>query len=382
MSDFYTVSQITEIIAGILEGDPYLSDVKVIGEIADLKIRKEHVFFNLVEEGYRLPCVFFGRAGFVSLREGEMVEVEGSVGVYRRGGYYSFRVQSIRRLGRIGLNTLKFERTLKKLVSEGIFPREKKKLPVFPMRIGLIASKDSAAYRDVLNVFLENKAAVELHLFNTGVQGENAKYEMMDAMNTAMKMPLDVLLITRGGGSKDDLWIFNDEDIIRKVLEMEIPVVTGIGHSTDRVLLDLIADFVRITPTAAAQLIVERQREYEERLQELRRYLEDNLRFRFREIEFRLRVIGPRLRNMAERILSEKLSELSEYKARLESSSPLSILEKGFAIVLKNGKRIPSVKSMEPNDELELILKDGSVKVRVYEIRGYSEQTRGNSSIS
>ena len=378
MEDLYTVSQITEILAGLIEGDPYLTDVRVVGEVADVKSRRRHLYFNLVEEGYRLPCVFFGRGG-IDLEEGEMVEVRGSVGVYRKGGYYSFRVQSLRRLGTLGLNAIRVRKAIERLILEGLLPKPRKELPIFPFRIGILTSKDSASYRDVLGVLRGEGIAFELYLLNSGVQGEEAKGEILKALERAKDLPLDSLIITRGGGSRDDLWIFNDEDIARRVIEMPFPVITGIGHSIDRVLLDLVADYVEITPTAAAQLIVKRQREYLESLRDLYVRLKHLAILRIHEKELGLSSLLPRLKSAMMKLVLEESESLERLRSRLEASSPSLVLERGFAVVLKDGRKVSSVQDVSAGDVLKIVLRDGRLKVRVHEVGGDNQETGRDS---
>ncbi len=382
MDDFYSVDEFTEKIAQILENDPHLTGVWVLGEVSSLRVRKNHLFFNLLGESSRLPCVFFGM-GWLKLAEGELIGVYGEVKVYRQGGYYSFHVENIERTGAYGIKSLRFFQIYSKLMKEGAFSRPRRTLPEFPYRIGLIVSKDSAALMDILKVFKEKGYYFEIKIFHTSVQGKDAANELVEALKSAAATDLDAIIVARGGGSKDDLWTFNDEKVVRAALSVPKYLITGIGHEVDTVMLDMVADERAHTPTAAAEVITSRQREFMDNLREstrrifsdildLMEYYGNSLETRLRYTEASLEDIFKRYKTSL-KLLGNSLKgyvNLTEEKLvgsfrRIRDLSPEEVVKRGFAIVIKNGRIVRSIKEISSGDILKIVLKDGDIEVKV-----------------
>ncbi len=415
----YTVTQLTEIIASYINDDPYLTDIEVVGEVADVKVRGSHLFFALVDEESRVSCVMFGAGRWAELANGEMVRVRGDVRVYKKRGTYNLYVNAIRYLGSLGKYTERFSKLFVKLQKEGVFDKPKKPLPELPVRIGIITSLDSAALRDMLKTFREKAPLTVPRIFSAQVQGEEAPEKIVQAIKEALKEDLDAIIIARGGGSSDDLWVFNDERVIRTVLEVPFPVITGIGHAIDSVILDKIADVAAHTPTAAAEIIAQKQQEFFDRfesaleritytferiIEEKRLKMFNRLSSVLNEIElkvsayyhkllsswdvikrvspFSLLEKKPHLKEICGRIFKASDQLVNIKKRTLENLievihkvSPLRILERGFAILKKRKKVIKSTYELNVGDELEVIMNDGKVRVRVYEIRRDSQET-------
>ncbi|HEY8542589.1 MAG TPA: exodeoxyribonuclease VII large subunit, partial [Pseudothermotoga sp.] len=257
MEKIYTVSEVNYYIENLINDDPYLTDIQIVGEVVDCKERNGHLFFSLKDEFTTIGCVFFGAAlRGVNLTDGQTVHAYGDVRVYPPRGVYRFQCKQLKILPQRGLLFMKMREVYEKLQKEGIFEKPKRSLPKYPRRIGIITSRSSAAYQDVLRTISERYPFVEILLYHTGVQGEDAKISLIKALKDANSEDLDVVLITRGGGSADDLWIFNDEEVVRAVYKLRHPVISGIGHQIDTVLIDLVADYSAHTPTAAAQAAV------------------------------------------------------------------------------------------------------------------------------
>ncbi len=365
----YSVDEVTEEIAGSLEGNPYLQGIHVVGEIADIKVRGNHLYFNLLGESSRLPCVFFGKAWMrEELKEGEVVRVFGNVSVYRPKGFYSFRVEEIGKTGFFGGKFLDFARLLESLKREGVLERRKKPFPEFPYRIGVVTSLDSAALRDILRT-LEDALYVELKIFHTQVHGEGAHLEIARALREASSSELDVLIIARGGGSSDDLWVFNDEDVVRAALESPHFLITGIGHAIDSVILDMIADRSVVTPTAAARLVVERQREYFENITSRLKEAGKGILEEIEMIGERSLKILKEIERSVSRYVEEREIALENLFSRIGDLSPISTLSRGYAVVMKDGKVLRGLEEIEEGDEIEVIMKGGKLRVVVHEVR-------------
>ncbi len=407
----YTVSQLTELIASYINEDPYLTNIEVVGEVVDVKIRGNHLYFGLVDDEARISCVYFGGGG-VDLANGEVVRVGGSVRVYKKRGTYNFYVSYMRRVGSFGKYAADFSRLFLKLKAEGVFDRPKKPIPPLPINVGIITSLESAALRDILKTFREKAPLVIPRIFGVQVQGEDAPLQISEAVKMAKEEELDVLIIARGGGSSDDLWVFNDERVLRAVMDLPFPLVTGIGHAIDSVILDKLADVDAHTPTAAAEIIAQKHQEYFSRLEDAMDRIAllakpmldqawEELRDAFESVslsyERLLTVKKEKLKGLLDIIMkvsslpmADKIpifenlisrifrgfSSLLESKARKLDSlvdvvskvSPLRTLERGFAILLKEGSVVRSKGELRKGDELEVILKDGKVRVRVDEV--------------
>jgi len=389
MKDYtYSVTEINEYIKDLIEGDPYLTNVSVYGEISGVRPRKGHIFFSLVEENARLECVIFGGDNMgIRLQEGRMALVEGSVSVYIPHGTYRFICSNVRYLDQAGMYQIKFETTLKKLLEEGLLSRPKKTVPRFPRKIGIITSRDSAALQDVIRTARERKAPIEIYVFHTSVQGDSAREELIKALRKANEYDLDLV---RGGGSKEDLWGFNEEDVIREILKLRHPVVTGIGHEIDRVIADFVADVSMHTPTGAAEYVIPDASEIHEDLDSFLEKLIASLSNRFdmeeRRLEtlyFRLRMIGRRKLELNEfkiervKELAAKLrkklmdcfeqdqEKLESLGRMLESLNPLRPLERGFVLVKKEGEIVKESSDLKRGDVVSLVFKDGTKKAQV-----------------
>ncbi|WP_334100758.1 exodeoxyribonuclease VII large subunit [Thermotoga petrophila] len=392
MKDYtYSVTEINEYIKDLIEGDPYLTNVSVYGEISGVRPRKGHIFFSLVEENARLECVIFGGDNMgIRLQEGRMALVEGSVSVYIPHGTYRFICSNVRYLDQAGMYQIKFETTLKKLLEEGLLSRPKKTVPRFPRKIGIITSRDSAALQDVIRTARERKAPIEIYVFHTFVQGDSAREELIKALRKANEYDLDLVMIVRGGGSKEDLWVFNEEDVIREILKLRHPVVTGIGHEIDRVIADFVADVSMHTPTGAAEYVIPDASEIHEDLDSFLEKLIASLSNRFdmeeRRLEtlyFRLRMIGRRKLELNEfkiekvkeltTKLRKKLIDYFEHNQEkldslgrmLESLNPLRPLERGFVLVKKGEEIVKESSILKQGDAVSLVFKDGTKKAQV-----------------
>lgn len=396
MEKVYTVSEVTYYIETIINNDPYLTNIQVVGEVVDCKERNGHLFFSLKDEFTTIGCVFFGGAlRGVNLADGQIAQVYGDVRVYPPRGIYRFQCKQVKILPQRGLLFMKMKEVYEKLLKEGIFEKPKCSLPRYPSKIGVVTSRNSAAYQDIIRTITERYPCVEILLYHTGVQGEDAKNSLLKALNDANSDDLDIVLITRGGGSKDDLWVFNDEEVVRAVYRMRHPVISGIGHQIDTVFIDLVADYSAHTPTAAAQAAVPERSQVMSYILSLMQRANINLRQRLKTSLISLQNMGKellgsvvdkilqksdsleitakRLENAMHRhlLLSEKRLEL--LKVRLFSVNPVNVLQRGYAVVEKDGRWLKSSLCLNKWDKLTVRFSDGIVKVIVDENRSNDE---------
>ena len=263
-----SVSELTAQVRRLLEGQ--VGTIWVTGEVTNLRAQSSgHMYFTLKDAGSQLSCVLF-RAEPVANRElledGQKVLLQGDVTVYEARGQYQMIVRAVELQG-VGALQIAFEKLKQKLAAEGLFaPERKRELPQYPQRIGLVTSPTGAAIRDVLHVVRRRNPSLQIVLVAARVQGDGAAREiaaairMLNDFNSSLATrhsPLDLILITRGGGSLEDLWAFNEEVVARAVFESALPIVSAVGHEIDFTISDFVADLRAATPSAAAEIITE-----------------------------------------------------------------------------------------------------------------------------
>ncbi len=293
----YTVSDLTARIRELLAKN--FTDVTVQGEISNCRAGASgHYYFTLKDERAQVRCVLFKQQqrGMKFLPEdGIKVTVRGSVSVYEARGEYQIYVESIEPAGR-GALQLAFEQLKKRLEAEGLFDAKRKKaLPLLPSRIGLITSPTGAAVRDVVRILKRRFPNVHLTLYPVRVQGDGSAAEIVVGLGYFSKqLPVDVILLVRGGGSLEDLWSFNEESVARAIAASGIPVISGVGHETDFTIADFVADVRASTPSAAAELVVQTRREFDKHVFDLQARLEGSLRYRLLELSRKVHALAGR----------------------------------------------------------------------------------------
>ena len=309
----FSVTELTARVRRALEKE--LGRVWVTGEVSNLRAQSSgHIYFTIKDGGAQLQCVLF-RGEAVAHREllqdGQRVVLEGDVTVYEPRGQYQLRVLAVELQG-VGALQLAFERLKHKLQAEGLFaPERKRSLPKYPRRIGLVTSPTGAAIRDVLHVIQRRHPGLEIILAPCRVQGEGAGAEVARALRllnewSAVEAPgpepaersgqkLDLILVTRGGGSLEDLWAFNEEAVARAIFESKVPVVSAVGHEIDFTISDFVADVRAATPSAAAEIITEG-------VMASRRFVAEAPAYLSRLVRERLALAGEDLRQLADRL--------------------------------------------------------------------------------
>ncbi|MFA0777257.1 MAG: hypothetical protein PVTTEEND_000971 [Candidatus Fervidibacter sp.] len=308
----FTVSQLNDYVRGLINDDPILQGLWVRGEISRWQVYQSgHAYFTLKDETSQLEGVMW-RERLAYLREmpkvGDMVRVFGRLRVPKgtpqqpRGGRFEIEAERIVREWQTGVWWQRFEELKRKLQAEGLFDAERKRsLPQFPQRIGIITSLDGAALRDMLRIARQRHAGIEIIVFPSLVQGEEAPKTLMAALQLAnservrqLVGEIDVLIIGRGGGSMEDLWAFNEECVVREVATSRIPIVSAVGHEVDFTLTDFAADVRAPTPTAAAQMVVPDRQEWLARLHHPALRLTQASRHRLRDAAERWRRLAER----------------------------------------------------------------------------------------
>jgi len=358
-SDFFqqatkvlTVAELTRAIRGTLETK--FGAVWVQGEISNYKLHPSgHQYFTLKDQRAQIACVIFRNTLAPSskpLADGAQVQVYGQVSVFEARGQYQLSVQILQPRG-LGLLQAKFEALKRKLEAEGLFESARKRpLPKFPKRIGIVTSASGAAVRDMLNVLKRRAPALEILINPVRVQGSGAAAEIAVALRELAAPndcwePLDLIVVTRGGGSIEDLWEFNEEIVARAIFDSPIPIVSAVGHEIDFTIADFVADFRAPTPSAAAELIVPDVADLFRRITELSACLDRHwrnllsqgrTRLRFLSERALARELGQRMRDAQQqmdlakdslgrtllRFLTEKRSILASKTQTLQARSP------------------------------------------------------------
>ena len=392
--DAWSVSDLTKYIRDLFEVDFRLQDVEVTGEISNFtQARSGHLYFTLKDSQSQLKCVMW-RSAAERLRflpeEGDAVVLNGRISVYEASGVYQLYAEKMQPAGRGDL-AIAFEELKQQLADEGLFDDSyKKQIPQFPQKIGIVTSADAAALRDILNVLRRRFPLVEVLIAPTLVQGKDAPAQIVRALQWIDgRNDIDTILVARGGGSIEDLWAFNDEQVARAIFQAQHPIISGVGHETDFTIADFVADLRAPTPSAAAELAVPDIEELEGVLLGLQSRLQttmgdkiaqarvqvqsltramSHLTPRNRVDSARQRVDGLviRLDTAVHRLLDQQRHRLALASASLTAVSPLATLSRGYAIVRKeNGRIVRSVNDVQSGEQITIQVVDGELKSKV-----------------
>lgn len=389
-----SVSQINFYIKSIIENDGSLQFVLVTGEISNLTVhqRSGHIYLSLKDSNSVISAVMFaGNARRLRFRleNGMKVICRGRISVYEPSGRYQLYIEDMQPDG-VGALTLAFEQLKKSLAQKGLFDNaHKKPLPKFPKTIGVITSPTGAAVQDITNIIRRRFPSADIVLAPVLVQGESAPEQLVRAVNkfSASKIA-DVIIIGRGGGSAEDLWAFNDEQLAYAVYNCETPIISGVGHETDFTICDFVADVRASTPSAAAELAVPDRQELMSYYFKQKQYISAMLDRKIKTAQLRLEnqqrrmsASSPKLKaEQLEKQLSAKSEKLTRFmniyisnkenkliaaKGKLDGLNPLNVLNRGYAIAEKDEKIITSSKQLKNGDDFTVILSDGKINAKV-----------------
>ena len=393
----YTVKQVNAYIKNMFTQDYMLNRIYVKGEVSNCKYHTSgHIYFSLKDESGTIACVMFaGQRGGLSFRmsEGQQIVVLGSVNVYERSGSYQLYAKEIR-LDGDGLIYERFQMLKKELEEMGMFaPEYKKPIPSFASRIGVVTAPTGAAVMDIMNIAGRRNPYVQLILYPAQVQGEGAKESIVRGIRMLEAYGVDVMIVGRGGGSIEDLWAFNEEEVARAIFECSVPVISAVGHETDTTIADYAADLRAPTPSAAAELAVYDYRQVQMGMQEYRlrmnRLLNQKIqvaRLKLREYHTRLKYLHPRLKlqEQQQRLseMEDRMKMLMEGKVRdarhrmalyvevMKGLSPLQKLSHGYAYVEgRDKKAIKSIRQVRNQDRLSIYVTDGILQATVEDVK-------------
>ena len=396
MASIYTVSQANDYIANMFAQDYMLKRIQVSGEVSNCKYHPSgHIYFTLKDSGGTLSAVMFrsNAAGlsFV-IQNGDKLVVSGSIEVYKAGGSYSLHVAKVEKQGQGDLYE-KYLKLKKELEEMGFFADEyKQPLPRYAQRIGIVTAKTGAAIKDIINISKRRNPYVQLILYPAIVQGERAVPSIIKGIKMLDSMNLDVIIVGRGGGSIEDLWAFNDENVARAIFAARTPIISAVGHETDFTIADFVADLRAPTPSAAAELattdisklendlnnyifrlrngIYQKRDSLKSELKELslRMELKSPSR-RTNEINARLKELKLNMRYIIKNKYAESRHSFELLVQRLDALSPIRHISNGYAYISDiKGSKIGSIKDINVGDSINIRLSDGAAIADIKEI--------------
>lgn len=393
MASVYTVGQVNNYIKNMFHQDFALSNIYVKGEVSNCKYHTSgHIYFTLKDKTGVISAIMFAgnRSGLkFKMEEGQTVVALGSISVYERDGKYQLYAKQIILEG-TGLLYQRFEQLKKELAEMGLFDAMyKKPIPKFATKIGICTAQTGAAIQDIINISSRRNPYVQLYLYPSLVQGAEAAKDIVNGIRCLDRMGLDIIIVGRGGGSIEDLWAFNEEIVAKAIFDCNTPVISAVGHETDTTIADFVADMRAPTPSAAAELAVfdynefiSKQLYFRQMLGvQIKRVIEKN-RSKAKQYETALQLYSPlsqlqskkqyvadittRLAESFYNILNDRRHKMAIYAEKLNGLSPLDRISKGFAYVTDNeGKALHSIQQVEGDDEISLIIRDGSIKAKV-----------------
>lgn len=389
-----TVSQLNFYVKSILDSDPRLNYVFLCGEISNLTdhYRSGHIYLSLKDNKSVIRAVMFaGNARNLKFKpmEGMKVICRGRVTLYEATGQYQYYIEDMQPDG-IGALYQAYEQLKEKLQSKGLFDESHKKpIPYCPKTIGVITSPTGAAVQDIKNILTRRFPSVNIVLCPVLVQGDNAVPQLVDAVNKLNEYDLcDTIIIGRGGGSIEDLWAFNDENLAYAIYNSHIPVISAVGHETDFTICDFVSDLRAPTPSAGAELAVPDRNEILQNLDAQRQYLsslmdkrliennnivsemttkllslspDDKIAKLYNDLDF----LSQKYENNSNRIFQNTANKIELLATKLESLNPVSTLKRGYSVVTNNDKTVTSVKDVKNGDTLAINVTDGKIISKV-----------------
>ena len=396
MKNVYSVGQVNTYIKNMFAQDFMMQRISVKGEVSNCKYHTSgHIYFTLKDSVGAISAIMFAgnRRGLkFPMKEGDKVVVTGSVEVYERDGKYQLYAREIEPDG-AGSLFLKFEALKRELEEMGMFASEyKRPIPKYARTIGVVTAPTGAAVRDIQKIAARRNPYVQLILYPALVQGEGAVESIINGIHALDAYGVDVMIVGRGGGSIEDLWAFNEEEVARAIFECDTPVISAVGHETDTTIADFVADLRAPTPSAAAELAVfdyyavkEQLLAAENRMRFMLTQKIDRNRMKLEHYRTRLQAASPagklrenrryavdseeKLKQRMEQVLTEKRHRLALLSGQLEGVSPAKKLSQGYSYVADSeGKPVTEASQVLPGDELQIHLYKGRLKAKVTEV--------------
>lgn len=389
------ISELNIYINKLINDDPILNNIRVRGEVSNFKIHSSgNVYLTLKDDKSKVNCMVY-KTNYnrnLKIENGSKIIAEGYVSSYVRDGIYQLYIKSIELEGKGNLY-LEFLKLKEKLEKEGIFDHAKKRnIPKFPQNIGVVTSPTGAVIKDIINVISRRYPRVNIKLYPALVQGEGAAITLKSGIEFFNNLgDIDTIIIGRGGGSLEELWSFNDEELARTIYKSTIPVISAVGHETDFTICDFVSDMRAPTPSAAAEIATPNEEDLISRQYNLLKAMGRNISSKMNIEKHKLKSNFERYNAFVQKtLLNDRYMDLDRFKEKLDNNinlylkvkreelnvfasgignlNPFSVLERGYCIVEKNDNILSSISNLEINDKLELILNDGKILCNVEDI--------------
>ncbi len=388
-----SVGELNTYVADKLSGDPFLEEIWIKGEVTDVAMRANTIYFVLRDEQAAIDCMLFDCEDALRyaeiLAEGQTVLTRGDVSIYRKNGKYRLIVRELQMAG-MGELYLRFLQLKEKLQKKGVFDEgRKRQIPKYPKKIGIVTSAQGAAIQDIKNIAQRRNPAVKLILYPVKVQGMDAPDEIMRGIDYFNEnTDVDVMIVGRGGGSAEDLVAFNDELVVMSVYRSRVPIVSAVGHETDYTLCDMAADLRAPTPSAAAELTIPLGDEIagellllresierrfweligkkEEQVYDYKRQLNrEALAARVNGAHDKLGHFDAQIKTGIKHLYHRLILQYNHYKDAIENLSPFSAFERGYSVAMCGEDEIRSIDDVAVGDVIRVLLKDGSILAAV-----------------
>ncbi len=393
----FTVGEVNEYIKSLLEQDFALRHIWIKGELSNCKIHTSgHIYFTIKDPQSILSCIMFrSYASLVPFKpeNGMAVVLKGYISVYEKTGQYQLYVEQMEPEGK-GALYVAFEQLKQKLSHKGYFdPIYKKPIPKYPASIGIITSQTGAAIRDMIQIATRRNPSVQLILYPVLVQGREASQAIAQAIHKMNRLgEVDLLIIGRGGGSLEDLWAFNEEIVAKAIFESTLPIISAVGHETDFTISDFVSDLRAPTPSAAIELCIPDANDVQTLIDSYRKMMKTALARKIERSHFQLHVLQNKkafqkpldrvytywhhieqIENFLNTELQHRMSSysktLSHNIAKLETLSPMGVLQRGYALLQsKEGVSLRSISSVHPGDEILITIQDGAFFASIHTI--------------
>ncbi|MDS1030096.1 exodeoxyribonuclease VII large subunit [Bacillota bacterium LX-D] len=385
-----TVTELNNHLKSLIENNLLLQNFWIRGEISNLKLATSgHIYFTLKDKYSRIKSVMFRSAAqklLFSLANGMEVLLRAYLSIYNKEGIYQLYVQEIHHLG-LGNLKIAYEQLKDKLKREGLFELDQKQtIPILSNKIGIVTSLTGSVLHDIISIISQNFPNLNIIICPAAVQGSEAPYEIAQAIKKLnIYNDVEIIILARGGGSIEELWAFNTEEVARAIYASKIPIISAIGHETDFTIADLVADLRAPTPSAAAELVSSQKRRFQDELRQKKFYLVKNIynylenchlglkkvlesnAFKYpfsnlREHKQSLEYTKKQIQVLVKNILKGKRNEVAHYAEKLNTLSPLAVLQRGYAICKdSNGNLITDANQVQEGENIEIQLKYGEL---------------------
>ncbi|MGL4641736.1 MAG: exodeoxyribonuclease VII large subunit [Cetobacterium sp.] len=394
----YSVTEFNKMVKGYIDENPNFQEFFLKGELSGVTYYKSgHLYFTLKDKSSQIKCAAFNykyKRIPEDLKEGDSIKIFGDVGFYEARGDFQVLVRHVQKEDKLGEMFAKLEKLKNDLEKEGLFsPLFKKRLPKYPNAIGIVTAYTGAAFHDIVNTTRKRFENIDIYIYSAKVQGIGAKEEIVKGIETLNRIPeVDLIIAGRGGGSVEDLWAFNEEEVARAFYRSEKPIISAVGHEIDNLLSDLVADVRAATPTQAVEIAIPVKSEIEKQIldreKRVRSSIDRTLRLKKDELEKlknnyvlknfirtieeknqNLVYLEERLEKSLNNIFKEKRHELELRTEKIIGLNPLAVLSRGYSITKSKNKSLKNLSEIKVGDEIETILNFGKIISEVKEIK-------------